>query len=389
MPKKDMPRYRRQKRARCADQAFVELNGRRHYLGQYGSPESRERYDRVIAEWLAAGRREPVVPRQDLSILELCVAYLRHAEERYVAPDGGHTSSMHLVHQAIRRVRSLYGTTPVAEFGPLALQTLRRTWIDDRLSRRTVNGYTKTVQRMFRWGAAQELVPAPVSQALGAVGGLRRHEGNVKETEPLRPVPEAHIEAIRAHVSRQVWAMARFQVLTGARPGEVTTLRPIDLTDTSGPVWVARAPRHKTAYADKDRILLVGPEAQAVIRPSLASRPLDSFLFSPREAAQERAAKAPTHRRDGQPESPRRTTRRLGEHYTPASYRRAIERACSAAAVPVWTPHRLRHNAATRIRREGGIEVARIVLGHSDAGVTEIYAERDLTAAAGVMRRIG
>ena len=38
------PKYRRH-RSGGLDRAFVELNGRRIYLGRYGSPGSREKYD--------------------------------------------------------------------------------------------------------------------------------------------------------------------------------------------------------------------------------------------------------------------------------------------------------------------------------------------------------
>ena len=78
-----------------------------------------------------------------------------------------------------------------------------------------------------------------------------------------------------------------------------------------------------------------------------------------------------------------------GDAYTVDSYRRAIRRACEAAEVPVWTPHRLRHNAATTIRREYGLEAARVMLGHSSPIVTEIYAERDRAAAREVAERLG
>ena len=50
------PKYRRH-RSGGLDRAFVELNGRRIYLGRYGSPGSREKYDREVANWLANGRR--------------------------------------------------------------------------------------------------------------------------------------------------------------------------------------------------------------------------------------------------------------------------------------------------------------------------------------------
>ncbi|MCH8969958.1 MAG: hypothetical protein IIA66_12685, partial [Planctomycetes bacterium] len=48
-PRRRIPKYRRQKRKKCADQAFVELDERRYYFGEYGTPESIKAYDRVIA----------------------------------------------------------------------------------------------------------------------------------------------------------------------------------------------------------------------------------------------------------------------------------------------------------------------------------------------------
>jgi integrase len=49
----------------------------------------------------------------------------------------------------------------------------------------------------------------------------------------------------------------------------------------------------------------------------------------------------------------------------------------------------LRHTAATNLRKEFGIEVARVILGHASPAVTEIYAEADREKAIGAMRRIG
>jgi integrase len=69
--------------------------------------------------------------------------------------------------------------------------------------------------------------------------------------------------------------------------------------------------------------------------------------------------------------------RRKRNRYDVASYRRAIKRACKVAKIASWAPNRLRHTAATRIRKRYGIELARIILGHSMAFTTEIYAEAD------------
>jgi len=63
-----IPKYRRQKRPKGADVAFVELNGHRHYLGVCGTPESKEKYARAIAEWSANGGRL-VVDAGDITIV--------------------------------------------------------------------------------------------------------------------------------------------------------------------------------------------------------------------------------------------------------------------------------------------------------------------------------
>jgi len=39
----------------------------------------------------------------------------------------------------------------------------------------------------------------------------------------------------------------------------------------------------------------------------------------------------------------------------------------------VWHPHLLRHNAATRLRKEFGLETAQVILGHKTLAVTEVY----------------
>lgn len=50
MPKRSKPAYSLHK---ATGQAQVRINGKDHYLGAYGSPESREIYEDLIAEWFA------------------------------------------------------------------------------------------------------------------------------------------------------------------------------------------------------------------------------------------------------------------------------------------------------------------------------------------------
>jgi integrase len=79
----------------------------------------------------------------------------------------------------------------------------------------------------------------------------------------------------------------------------------------------------------------------------------------------------------------------LRDTYDNASYRRAIDRACKEARIPSWSPRQLRHSAATRIRKEYGLEVAQAVLGHRQLETTQVYAEINLARAVEAMERLG
>ena len=381
---------------RPTGQAVVTLSGRDFYLGKHGTPASRAEYDRLVAEWLAAGRQlpraSPGAAPADLAVAELILAYLRHAET-YYRKDGAPTKEVANIKLALRPLRKLYGATPAREFGPLALKAVRDEMVRADLCRREVNKRARHVTRMFRWATENELVPAGVHHALKAVAGLKRGRTEARESAPVRPAPEADVDAIRPHAAPQVWAMVELQRLTGMRPGEVVILRGADL-DRSGPVWTYTPGRHKTAHHGRERVIFLGPRAQEVVKPWLRPE-LEAFLFSPREVLEAHMAARREARRT--PMTPSQAKRRRvktrerapGAHYTTESYGRAIAASCKRAGVDHWHPHQLRHNAATRLRKEFGLEVARVILGHATAAITETYAEVDREKAREVMARVG
>ncbi|HZW34048.1 MAG TPA: site-specific integrase [Isosphaeraceae bacterium] len=377
-------------------QAVVTLDGRDFDLGRHGTPESHAEYDRLIAEWLANGRRLP--PGEDLTIAELIVRYLGHVDRRYTSDEPAK------IRLALRPVRELYGLTLAREFGPLRLKTVRQRFVDQDLVRGQVNKRVRRIVQMFRWAVAEELLRPDVHQALKAVEGLRKGRGDVREGKPVKPVPDAWVDPIRPCVSRQVWTMVELQRLTGMRPGEVCAMRTIDV-NTAGRIWEYVPESRKTEHHEngRGRTIFIGPRAQSVLSPWLRAE-LEAPLFQPREAvAEHRARQREARKTKVQPsQQDRRKTaprKRPGERYDATSYRRAIVNGIAAAnreraareeaPIPNWHPHRLRHSAGTRPRREFGLDTARAVLGHSTPVVTESYAEIDRARAVEAMKKLG
>ncbi|QDV34109.1 tyrosine-type recombinase/integrase [Tautonia plasticadhaerens] len=385
-------------------QAVVTLSGRDFYLGRHGTPESRAEYDRIIAEWLSLGRRLPGPNddgQADLTVNEMLVAYLRHADA-YYTKHGQPTKEPANIRIAVRALRQLYGNTLARDFGPRSLKALRQSFVGSGLCRNGVNKRTDQIKRAFKWAVSEELIPSSVAEALRTVEGLRRGRADVRESEPVRPVPDAFVDAVHPFVSRQVWAMIELQRLTGMRPGEVVSMRTIDI-DTTGRIWIYSPESHKTEHHGRRRVIHLGPQAQATLRPWLRTE-LEAPLFSPAEAdVERRAAMRAARKTPVQPSQRNRTKsrpeKRPGDTYTVVSYRRAITYGIARAnrdlarragrEIPAWHPNQLRHNAATRLRKEFGLDAARAVLGHSSPVVTEVYAELDSKKAAEVMGLIG
>ena len=128
-----VPSYRRHK---PTGQAVVTINGRDLYLGKWNTAASRAEYDRLIAEFLANGRR--LQSDADRTVVEVLNAYRRFAEN-YYRKGGRVTSEYGGIKEALKLVRELYGRTTANEFGPLALKAVRQRMIDKGWSRSTIN----------------------------------------------------------------------------------------------------------------------------------------------------------------------------------------------------------------------------------------------------------
>jgi integrase len=231
-------------------------------------------------------------------------------------------------------------------------------------------------------------------------------------------------------LNRHVRGLVEFQRLTGCRPGEACVIRRCDL-DTGRSVWLYRPVQHKTMHHGKARLIAIGPQAQALLKEFFTAD-LDAYVFSPARAVEERRAEKSANRKT--PRYPSHMARNAAkrkaapkrapkDRYDRASYTRAVARACDEAFPPPvplaqrddetaaewtarltdeqkarlaewrkshrWHPNQLRHAYATRVRRLHGLEAAQVLLGHSRADVTQVYAERDEELALTVAAKIG
>lgn len=398
MPRQQrIPSYRLHKPSGLA---VVTLAGEDHYLGTHGTPESRESYDRKVAEWLAGGRMQPRELAACPTVAEVLDAYWVHAQAYYVK-DGQPTSQQDRIERSLDAVRTIYGSTPAREFGPQRLKAVRASLVEASLCRRQVNQRVDCIRLAWKWAVAEELVPPDAHHALMAVERLRKGRTEAPDHPPVKPADPAAVEGALLKLPPVLASVVRFQLLTAARPGEALQLRACDL-DRSGPVWLYRPRTWKTQHRDEQkrpRVLFVGPRCQAEIGEWLelaARRGPESHVFCPAVSMrlfreqQRRDRETPVQPSQQRRKKPKaQLLKQPGESYATQTYGHAVKRACKLAKVAHWHPHQLRHNAATLLAEQFGWETARIVLGHADVDMTREYAEEDIRRACAAMAKAG
>lgn len=380
-----IPKYRHHK---GSGQALVELNKRRIYLGAFGSPESKQRYERLVAEWLMNGRKTPIQAHERITVDEIAAHYLSSLDrdQKYLKPDGSKSTRFGEVKLALRQLCQDHGFMKAEDFSVTDLRVIQHRMMDQKLRVGTINARIATIKRVFKHAATHELVPSTRYESVRLLENIAQGQRPELDSEKVECVCEADIEAILSLVPRPVWGLIQTQLLTAARPGELVQLRARDIQRLPEGCWYADLTHHKTAHHGKQRRLIFGPKAQAVLTEFLPTeKPLDAPVFSAVEAKMQGRMDGSSPSR----EAPTGKDRIPTGFYRVDSYRRAIRRACKEAGIPPWSPNQLRHNAGTRIRNDHGVEVAQVILGHTTIKTTEIYAEPNHKAATDIMAKLG
>jgi len=411
--------------------ARVRINGKTYWLGRWGSPEAQDKFDTLMAAYIASGRKSvdaglavtarsappprPAPAAADehdgtggLTVGELARAWLRDIEE--TQPDHRRTSLWHGAIAASRAVRP-FATMPAAAFGSRALVDVQRHLVNlkvparvkaadggelppVRLSRRYINDIVGRVRQMFHWGVLHELVPDDRVKALEIVPALAQGKTAARDNPGRKPVRPSVVRATMPYMTKEVADLVWFIRLTGCRPSEAARMKLCRIRDRHKPVWRYVPKRHKTAHMGKQRHIAIGPQAQAIVLAHVAGRSDRDSVFTPERSVPPRKSRAGVISM-----KPRKPSRRVGKTFTKDAILRNITRAIAKAnaaraetgepPLPHWTPYQLRYTRLREIRRRGGREAAQATAGHSRATMTDHYAPANWGRAARFAERHG
>jgi integrase len=359
-PKQVIPSYSLH---HATGQARVYFKGKDHYLGEYGSEESRRRYGEFIARVssglppnysMAKSNQRVEADDPGPSVGEVLYVFKLHADSHYVK-NGKPTSEIHCYRACMRIVRELFGMFPAKDFGPLALKAVRQAMVcgdpdakdaEGKLaprkpwSRTNCNVMVGRIRRVFKHAVENEMIDAAVLTRLQSVAPLLAGRTKAHDNAPRSAVDQDKIDVVRERVRPLVKDLIDVQLLTGARSGELLMLTS-GMIDRTGEVWKADLADHKCVHHGQRRVLHFGPQAKLILSRYLsvdASKPLFQM--------------------------------------TRTAYCRAITRACEVAGIDRWTPHWLRHTFCTRIREQYGIEAAQSMAGHTTSEMTDHYSSK-------------
>ena len=237
--------------------------------------------------------------------------------------------------------------------------------------RRSINDALAWMRTLYRWASDPEnedvvgqLIPEECAARISLVRSLRRGRSPAPESDPVRGVDLADVRQTCLHLPHKYQAAIWTQYHAAMRPGEIVSLRKSEL-DTSSSPWIYRPRSHKCEHFGLTRIIALGPQAQDALLAWMG-RVRGDVVF-------EGVA-------NGRP---------TGQPIRVSSYGRTITRVNETHGLTPWTPHQLRHAAATHIERTKGKRAAQLMLGHASDRTTDIYIDPDTRQVARLAAELG
>lgn len=338
-PRKQFPSICRHK---ASGQAVVYLDGSTIYLGPWGSQESVEAYGKILA-----GER-PGEPAPSYTFGDALGRYVTHLKASMPATSG----EPRAIEASLSDIRAQLSDTPLMDLTPARLIEWRDAMVSRGLSISTINKRTNYLLSFVRWSSVMGFVPVQVWSALKTVERLKPGRSAAKPAKAVDQVAWETVEKTLPFLSARMRDVILVLAFTGARLGEILSMTPGRI-DAEG---VYRPVVHKTSARGHKRAIPLGPRAREIVERRIAGLADDDKVFGPLRTS---------------------------------SVSHAVARACVKAGVERWTPHQLRHRAATIVLAQFGIAAARSLLGHASLAMTSRYAKPDLTEARKAVDEIG
>ena len=145
--------------------AFFWKDGKRVYLpGKFGSPESKEAYNKEMALILAerveekTEQKKPIRKRTDkITVLEMVAEFLVWGETYYVR-NGEPTGTLDDFILASKPLVEQYGELQVEKFVQMDLIEIQDFLVKSGISRGHINQRIKNIKRIFNWAAGRGLI---------------------------------------------------------------------------------------------------------------------------------------------------------------------------------------------------------------------------------------
>jgi len=162
------------------DTARVWVRGKIHSLGKYESPESWDKYYRLLADLNKFGDvPPPTVSKTEITVAELAIHFTEYAQVYFKKVP----QTVEHCKKAMKLLVEYYEQEPVNNFSPRSLQYLRdkllkakyvRKGIEKPYARQSINRWIDIIKDAFKFGVQQGWVTGNTFHALQCVDDLKQ-----------------------------------------------------------------------------------------------------------------------------------------------------------------------------------------------------------------------
>jgi len=272
-------------------------------------------------------------------------------------------------------VKHFGGRTSLDTLTPSSVEAFKASLLGRNLSPATVNRHVSTLKNFLKWARIYANADASIVRAIrDDVSNLPEHPGRT------RYLLTAEVQIVNANLAGWLRPVALACVLTGARLGEITSLRwsHVDVA--------ARVVRFERTKTDRTREVAIVGELASILGEQKQGAPDEYVLHIPSRAG---ARPKPCRTENDAPDEyvlhvPSRAGASPEPRRTENDRRRDVASKAWAAfcvrhKLANLRAHDLRHHAATMIRRAGGgLDIVARVLGHTNVRTASRYAHIDV-----------